>query len=349
MKISYHNRNSSVESAATIAEKVAFLEQPRAYPHPVTNVEVKETHMSWVFLAGDLVYKLKKPVVYRFLDFRLLEARFENCREEVRLNQRLAGDIYVGIEPLVLNKDGQMQVGGKGQVIEWMVKMKRIREEDLLDYAIKHQKAEEKLVNGAAELLAHFYLNSPPVPIEPGLHLKKLKSEIISTYTELLNPLYHFPQGLIETICNNLTGFLGNHSSLFENRIANGKIIDAHGDLRPEHICLAPQPAIIDALEFKKELRIMDIAEELSFLGMECEMIGDPAPGKLFFDRYQKIKKDIIPETLICFYKSKRAFLRAYLVARHILEIGYKDDPKWLKRANDYLLLSEKYNNKLPA
>ena len=91
----------------------------------------------------------------------------------------------------------------------------------------------------------------------------------------------------------------------------------------------------------------MDIAEELSFLDMECEMMGDAVTGQVFFDYYQKLSADQIPKQLIFFYKSKKAFLRAYLVARHITDPGYKDDPKWLIRANAYLKMAQKYAERL--
>ena len=334
---------SVTENGVSINEKVSFLKQPGAYRHPVIKVETKETHMSWVFIVNDVVYKLKKPVTYRFLDFRTLEARLNNCREEIRLNRRLAEGIYIGIVPLVLNEDGKLQVEGKGQVVEWMVKMKRIPEENLLDYAIEHWRADEALVKGAAELLAEFYKNAPPVHMDPDLYRLKLRDQIISAQTELLQPLYHFPVALVEQVGNYLIGFLNDHSSLFDKRMADGKIIEAHGDLRPEHICLAPQPAIIDSLEFNRELRVMDIAEELAYLNLECEMMGNTSTGRFFIDVYKKLTNDNIPGILVNFYEIKKACLRAYLVARHIEESHYKEDPQWLARANAYLKLAENY------
>ncbi len=334
-------------SDISIEEKISFLKQARAYPHPVTNEEVRETHMSWIFLANGIVYKLKKPVTYNFLDFRTLDARFKNCQEEVRLNKRLAGDRYYGAVPLVLNERGELQLEGKGYVVEWLVKMKRIAEENFLDHAIKHQHTEQSLIEAAANLLAEFYKQAQPVYIKPDIYQKKSKDEIISTYRELLVPLYHFPRLLIERISTGLLRFLDNRSALFNERISNGKIIEAHGDLKPEHICLAPRPAIIDALEFNSDLRRMDIAEELSFFYVECEVIGGEATGKLFFYCYRKISSDNIPGPLISYYKAKKAFLRTYLVARHITEPGYKDEPKWLNKANMYLQLAKKYSDKL--
>ena len=334
---------SVTEKEMQIKDKVIFLKQPSVYPHPVLKVETKETHMSWIFLAGDFVYKLKKPVAYRFLDFRTLDARLQDCEEEIRLNKKLAAFIYLGIIPLVLNEENKLQLEGKGQVVEWLVKMKRIPDKNFLDYDLIHQKTDETSVKAVARLLTEFYKNAPAVNIEPALYRKKLQEEIISTRTELLNPIYHFPVEFIEHISNSLIHFITGQAALFDTRMANGKIIEAHGDLRPEHVVLSPRPAIIDALEFNRELRIMDIAEELSFLDMECEMMGSPVTGQLILDYYQYYSNDTIPGSLIHFYKTKKAFLRAYLVARHITEPAYKDEPRWLNKAYGYLQLANKY------
>lgn len=343
-----YDTTESEENRVSIQDKVSFLKNAEAYPHPVSQVETRETHMSWVFLAGAMAYKIKKPVVYRLLDFRTLEARFKNCQEEFRINKRLAKDIYIGLVPLVLNDEGRLQIDGKGQVIEWMVKMKRIQDDALLEYAINQKKADKALLKGAADLLAAFYHDSPAIHVKPILFRQKLKDEITYLCIELLNAAYDFPVSVIVQISNKLTHFLIIHSLLFDERMAKGRIIEAHGDLRPEHICLGPEPAIIDALEFEKELRIMDIAKELAFLDMECEFLGDNTAGKFFIEIYGKACNDIIPPQLLVFYKTQKALLRTYLVARHILEPDYRNDPKWLKKANRYLQLAEKYSKLLP-
>lgn len=330
-----------------LSEKVSFLQQPEVYPDPTMKVETKETHTSWVFLLDDFAYKLKKPVQFRSLDLHTTETRLKNCRKEMRMNKRLAGDLYVGIVSLVLNEEGKLQIDDKGLVVDWLVKMKRIPEENLLDYAIRHQIADKRMVKGAAMLLAEFYKNALPVHMKPDLYRKKLKDKIIATQADLLHALYHLPIGLIEQISKNLVHFLNNHYLLFDERVTHGKIIEAHGDLKPEHICLLPRPAIIDSLEFNRELRIMDIAEELSFLDMECEIMGDFITGRQFFDTYEKVTNDDIPGSLILFYKTKKALLRTWLVASHVMEAGYKEEPKWLEKANTYLQLAKKYNDKL--
>lgn len=112
--------------AVSTAEKVAFLRTPAAYPTHPRRVDVIETHMSWVFLAGDRVYKLKKPVHYPFLDFRTLASREFHCREEVRLNRRLAPHVYLGVVPLTQDHGGALALGGGGEVVDWLVEMRRL-------------------------------------------------------------------------------------------------------------------------------------------------------------------------------------------------------------------------------
>jgi len=328
-------------------EKVSFLKQPAAYSYKATKVKVKETHMSWVFLVDDVAYKLKKPVVNRLFDFRTLEARLENCREEVRLNRKLASDIYLGIVSLTVNQSGRLQIEKEGRIVDWLVKMKRIPEKNMLDYGIQHDCIDEINLRQVARLLTEFYKNSAPVPMTTSEYITKLEADILFNYNELSRPLFELSSLLLSELKAGQMAFLEENHTLFSERVKNKKIKEAHGDLRPEHICIGPSPAIIDRLEFNKELRIMDIAEELSFLSMECEMMGNRTAGQIFLDEYIKITNDIIPQSLITFYKIKNACLRAYLVARHKEEDRYKDDPKWLARTTAYLKLGESYYKQL--
>lgn len=333
-----------IENEISIEKKVAFLRQPQNYLHTTDKIIVKETHMSWVFMVNGFVYKLKKPVKYSFFDHRTLESRFNNCSEEVLINQQLGGDIYIGIVPLTLSNNGALQLEGAGKIVDWLVKMKRIPEENMLDYAIEHECIDENNVRRVARLLTEFYQTSLPVFISTRRHSKKLEADIFYNYNALCSPLFGLSHLLLKELTAGQVAFLTANYSLFNERIKNKKIIDAHGDLRPEHICLGTVPAIIDRLEFSRELRTMDIAEELSYLCMECEMLGNRTAGQIFLDEYRKVSGDIIPRLLITFYKIKKACLRAYLVARHLEEARYKDDPKWLAKANAYLKLAERYH-----
>ncbi|HVU97084.1 MAG TPA: hypothetical protein VHE34_17765 [Puia sp.] len=323
------------------------MKQSVAYPHPVHSVETKETHMSWVFLAGEFVYKLKKPVKYRFLDLSILKSRLRNCREEVRLNKRLARDIYLGIVPLTVGENGRLTLKGRGRVVDWLVRMKRLPEDSMLEYGIRHHTVTKDRVKPAAALLAEFYNSLPGIHVDPRRYRARLRGEIYSLYRELIDPAYHLPIPLVSVLIAGLLRFLTEHASLLDNRVLSGKIKETHGDLRPEHICLFPVPAIIDCLEFSRDLRIQDTAEELSFLAMECEMMGDPSIGKVFFEMYASLTSDRIDESLITFYKLRKACLRAFLVVRHIAEPAYRKDGQWVDRANAYLHLARQYCDRL--
>lgn len=341
--------NQHLEHSCSLEKKVAFLKQANAYSFPVHHVETKETHMSWVFLVDNFVYKLKKNNCYLLLDLTTLESRYFNCLEEVRLNRRLAPEIYLGIIALCIEKNGELKLEGKGEIIDWLIKMKRIPDEDMLDQAIKNKKINKETISPAANLLVNFYKHSAPIVMNAEQFKEKLKHEIDIIYKEIIDPLFGLPELIIDQIQETLVTFLKDNAAVFNKRITDGRVIEAHGDLKPEHICIGPQPAIIDCLEFNRDLRLLDSAEELSFLDIECERLGDFTTGKMFFDIYREQMGNQIPETLIYFYKSKRAFLRTYLVIRHIKESHYKDDPKWINTANIYLTLSEKYSKQLEA
>lgn len=338
-----HKVKKKVSKEFSTEEKTNFLLQPHNYPFYVDKVAVKETHMSLVFLADGFVYKMKKPVRYDLFDHRSLHSRFINCREEIKINKQLAKNIYVGLAPLVLNKKEQLQLEAEGEVIEWFIKMKRIPEESMLDFAIRNNSIDENGLKNAADLLVNFYKTSPGVSISLNRLTKKMEGDISSIGQSLVNPLFNFSSQLVHEIESGLIAFVAANDSLFVKRIRNKKIIDTHGDLRPEHICLMPSPAIIDRLEFSSELRVMDVAEELSFLSMECEIIGNRSPGEFFIDTYKRTTGDYFPPSLCWFYKTKKACLRSYLVARHVLEPQYQNDVKWLSKANVYLNLAKKY------
>lgn len=342
-------KKRNAETAVSIDEKVAFLSQAAAYPFTANAVVVKETHMSWVFLVNGVVYKLKKPVSYDLFDHRTLKSRLVNSREEIRINQVLANDIYLGVVPLVINDQGKLELEGKGRTVEWLVKMKRIPETNMLDYAVEHCCLYEGEVRAAAGLLARYYQTAPIVSVNREEYLRKTEVDIRLTHLQLSLPLYGFSPALLKKISDGLLSFLSGHAPLLEERIKAKKIIDAHGDLRPEHICLTPVPLIIDRLEFCKALRRMDAAEELAYLSMECEILGNRRVGELFLEEYTRCTRDAVSHSLLLFYKAKKAFTRAYLVVRHLEEDRYKNDPKWPAKAAAYLGLAETYLCELAA
>ena len=330
-----------------IGPKIAFLKQKDNYPHPVKNLTFKETQFAWLFLTDKLIYKLKKAVKNALIDMSTRELRLKNCMEELRLNQRLSRNIYHGVVPLRLDAKGKLTFKGDAQIVDWLVQAKRIDETNTLQYAILHNTLNKGDLFRTAAFLIEFYKKAEPVMFDPSVFFERLKKSIETTYAELINPVYALPASLIQTLSSAMLIYMEGHKSLFLDRADKGKIIEVHGDLKPENICMGADSAIINCMELNKDQRIMDMVEELSFLTMECESIGNNSVGEVFFNTYTSLTADYPDESLINFYKLKSAFKRAHSVACEMQESALDTDPGWNGKATRYLQLAEQYYQKL--
>lgn len=327
----------------SIDEKVAFLQRPDAYPNRPKRVEVVETHNSWVFLTEELVYKLKKPVRYEFLDFSTIEARHRNCEREVQLNRRLAGDVYHGVVPLVTRSDGNLQLGGEGPVVDWLVKMRRLPAHRMLDAAISSNTVSAEDIRRLSHVLIDFYRRAAPIAVRAAEYRGRFENDIRANQAELTKPYCELSVPQIDRLTQAQGSFLAKNGASLERRARDGKIVDAHGDLRPEHICLTTEPKIIDCLEFKREFRLLDPVDELAYLAMECERLGAAPVGEQVLRQYLEATGDALPGELIWFYKAFHACLRAKIAIWHIADHEVRDTNKWRRRANDYLELADSY------
>jgi len=332
-----------------LAAKVAVLRDPGTYPEKPARVDAVETHMSWVFLTDRYAYKLKKPVRYDFLDFSTLALRRHNCEEEVRLNRRLAPDVYLGTLPLTVDAQGGMRLGGEGEPIEWLVQMRRLPATRMLDAMIRQHALREADIDNLALLLAQFYRACPAVALSAEAYRAGLEAAIGLNRAELSPPAYDLPRDLIATVHDAQAGFLRRHAALFDARVAAGKIIEGHGDLRPEHICLLAPPVVIDCLEFSRRLRLVDPVDELAFLAMECERLEAPVVGERLLHTYTQVTHDRPAAALVSFYMSFRAGLRARFAIAHLRELDAKDWPKWRQIAGEYLRLAARYVGQFSA
>lgn len=331
----------------TVSEKVAFLSRPEIYPDVSTTVEVVETHMSWVFLSSRLAHKLKKPVHYAFLDFRTLESRRRNCHEEVRLNRRLAPAVYIGAVPLSLDGTGRLTLDGEGEVVDWLVRMNRLPADNMLDHAIAGGGPDPTDLTAVVGLLAQFYGRAESVELGVVEFRDRLAATAAENRTELLAPEFDLPAGRIDSICDALERMLANGAPIFEKRIAGGFIVEGHGDLKPEHIYLGPQPAIIDCLEFNRDFRILDQVDELAYLAVECERMGSADTGKSILEGCCGLLHDHPPVALIDFYKAHRALLRARLAIAHLRDEDVREPGKWRPRALEFLDLAGHYAGRI--
>lgn len=317
--------------------KVDFLKQPLSYFDFSGEISVKETHHSWVFLTDQYAYKLKKPVKNEYHDYTTLRKREYNCREELRLNRRLAAPIYLDVVPLCRDVAGKLSLDGNGQVIDWLVKMKRLPEEWMLDTAIKDNSLTAVEIEGAACRLARFYCNAVPEKIDFPQFFQRMEKELWLCRKVLLNPRFELDRSAVDRLWDQLSILLVRKKPLFRERILQKRIVEGHGDLRPEHVCIRPEPYFIDCLEFSRELRILDPIDDIAYLALECDLLGRPDIGASFFRHYGESCGHEVPESCRIFYKALRALVKARLAITHHLEPQYSRDPEWREKAQNYL------------
>lgn len=331
---------------SALEAKVAFLSSPDGYPDKTTAVSTVETHMSWVFLTDTHAWKLKKPFRLDHHDLSSAAARREHCLLEVRLNRRLSEGVYLDVVALAEDEAGRLALGGPGTAVDWLVKMRRLPAERMLDALIRANALRVDDVKRVVRLLGHFYRQGPRPAVEPRDFRARIAAGIEENCRELGCAEYRMPREQVEAIAALQRAFLAREGSVFDERAASGRIVEGHGDLRPEHVCLEPRPQIIDCLEFSKELRTLDAAEELAFLALECERLGAPGLRHVIFAAYAEATGDRPPEPLVDFYQAYHAMVRAKLAAWHLRDPHLRLLPRWPAQARQYLLLARDHLGK---
>ncbi len=332
---------NEIRTAPTVNDKVRFLARPGTYTPAPPRVEIVETHMSWVFLAGDRVYKFKKPVRCSFLDFSSLEQRKVNCEDELRLNRRLAPDAYLGIRALRQQPDGGLSLDGAGHVVEWLVEMRRLPEDLTLESMIGNGRLTPDDIDRVCDVLVGFYGALPPVGMSATDFIDQFEAEHAQTRTMLVDPNFGLDGPRVTALLDDYSAAFEAARPLLVERVQAGRIVEGHGDLRPEHVFLTEPPAIIDCLEFSRRLRLLDPFEEIAFLGLECARLGaDWVFGQLR-QRVAEGLDDPVPSVLLSFYWRYRALLRARLALAHLTEPIVRKPNKWRPQARDYAALAE--------
>jgi aminoglycoside phosphotransferase family enzyme len=324
-----------------IGAKVAFLSQADAYSPPIHGVVRRETHMSWIFLAGDKVYKLKKPVRFPYLDFSTLARRESACRSELRLNRRLAPHVYLDVVPLRISADGFSIGGENGLVADWLVVMRRLDERAMLEHAIAAGQIAGWQLDQIVDVLAHFYRRAIPAFVSPERHLAYCRQSLSDNRRVLLDARLGLPAGLVRHVDQALRGFLTHRSHILIARVRGRHLVDGHGDLRPEHIWLGDPVRIIDCLEFNDRLRMVDPFDEIAFLDLECERLGAAWIGRYVRRKLAHGLGDGMAPELYLFYRCHRATLRARLAIAHLLEPNPRTPEKWPALARSYLRIAE--------
>jgi len=302
-----------------------FLRDPASYPHRPHAVEEVHTHASLVFLVPPLVYKIKKPVDFGFLDFSTLEKRRHFCQREVELNSRLAPGIYQGVVPLTRQADAYAFAGG-GPVVEYAVRMTYLEPDGFLDSRIKAGNAGEAELERVARTLADFYQKQPsPRKIAEWGNIAKLR---ISTDENFAQTRDFIGKTLSAGAFDAIRGFTENcyqlRAALFDRRVAQGWIRDCHGDLHLDHIHVTDDALQIhDCIEFNDRFRHLDVASDAAFLAMDLDYHGRPELARFFIGRLAGLLDDPEMESLMDFYKCYRAYVRGKVESLHsIAELG---------------------------
>lgn len=327
-----------------LADKIAFLKRPESYPRATSHVEICETHTAIVFLTDDRAYKLKKPVRLPYLDFSTLGARGHFCREEARLNRRLAPGIYLGVVALREGVDGSLTVGGPGQTVDWLVEMLRLPEDDMLDRRLTRSRVERPEIEMLAERLAAFYAEQRQECRPAQSYVRHLlrESAINRDHLEAMRQKIggRHDGGKLARLCGDI---LQEHVAEIEARARRGLVVDGHGDLRPEHVCLVRPLVIFDRLDFDADMRLIDIYDEVNYLGLECERLGcDWIRALLLGHMEKKIGHPPSPE-LLSAYGLFRLLLRARLAIDHLLDAHPRQPDRWPPMTRAYLDCAQRH------
>jgi aminoglycoside phosphotransferase family enzyme len=295
-------------------------------------VEAIETHMSWVFLDADQVLKLKKPVRFAFLDFSTLAAREFNCREEVRLNARLAPGVYLGLRALQWHEGSLSLVAPErlpapGTTVDWLVLMRRLPAARMLNRLIAEGAVGDAEIDGLGALLARFYRAAAPLRVAPADYVARFQRERAIDRELLLRPEFAIADA--RRALDRLERAAHRHADLLGERCRQEHIVEGHGDLRPEHVCLMDPPVVIDCLEFNAELRQVDPFDELAFLGLECALAGAEWIGPRLLAGWAAAAGELPAPALVPLYTAQRALLRARLAMAHLLDPQPRSPAKW--------------------
>ncbi|WP_263786365.1 AAA family ATPase [Salinibacter grassmerensis] len=301
--------------APSISDLKDALSAPAAYPHDPDRIQFEQTHISLVALAPPQVYKIKKPVSLKYLDFSTLERRRHFCEQEVRLNRRLAPDTYEGVVPIV-DTDAGLRVDGDpdaGPVVEVAVAMRYLDPDQFLDARLARGAASAADIDRVVRTLCTFYesRSSTPEVAEAG-RIDRLRSVTEGNFAEAEGHVGHLlSRPAHEALRFYADRFYDQHAARLHRRRAGGCIVEGHGDLRLEHVHLTDdRVAIFDCVEFNDEFRHLDVANDVAFLAMDLDRKGHPDLARRFVNRMAEGLDDPGLPTVIPFYKSQRVQVR---------------------------------------
>jgi uncharacterized protein len=322
------------------------LLRPASYPHRPAEVEVRETHISWVFLAGERAYKLKKPLVLDFLDYGTPARRRAMCEEEVRLNRRLASGTYLGVRGVALRDGGaELIAADDAGAIDFVVEMRRYEEDRTLAAWLKRGELAEGQVRAIGDVLAGFHDRARRVT-DPGAPMLAVERRFERNLHELLASVEQ--RGEIERVQaleRFAHAYITRHARTFLMRARRGQVREGHGDLRAEHVLLDGEVQIVDCVEFDRSLRELDVADDLAFLVFDLAAHGGERFVEVLVQAYRDAGGDPGDDSLIAFYAAYRALVRAKVALVRAAQLPPKSGERGEESAHarNLILLAERF------
>lgn len=292
---------------------IAALQDPSLYPHPVEGFRVIETHISWVILTGPYAYKMKKPVDFGFLDFTDLAARRHFCEEELRLNQRMAPQIYLEVLPLTGSPQAPV-LGAAGEPFEYLLKMREFPQSQLLAEVQARGELTDAHIDALAQQIATFHLATPQVEAGHPLNSAEAIVAPMRQNFEQIRPLLGEPADLqqLDALEEWTETSIRRLQPLLEQRCQQGFIRECHGDLHLGNATLLDgQVVLFDCIEFNEPFRLIDIASDAAFLAMDLEDRGLKSQARRFINGWLERTGDYASLELLNLYKAYRALVRA--------------------------------------
>ena len=321
---------------------VEALRKPEAYEENPGHIELVQTHISFVFLTTNFVYKMKKAVNLGFLDFTTLEKRRFFCEKELELNRRLCRDMYLEVVPI--NKSTAVKIKGEGETVEYAVKMKRMPQEKIMSKLLEENKVDNSLVDRIAKIIADFHSKA-----ETNRRISEFGSlAVIETnWKENFEQTEEFVGKTIlikdfKLIRKRVKDFMKRNVPLFEKRMAENRVRDCHGDIHSGNIFVTDGNYIFDAIEFNDRFRYSDVAADVAFLAMDLDFRERTDLADFFVMRYVKYSGDRELMRLLPFYKCYRAYVRGKVGSFKIkdLDICGEEKNSAMKEAEAYFKLA---------
>ena len=336
-----------------MTQDIAFLQKallnPKIYPDHPRSIQMIETHISLLFLTGNYVYKVKKPVDFGFLDFTTLEKRKFFCDQEVKLNRRLSPSIYLGVVSMT-QEGNQILLEGKGEVVEYAVKMKQIPEESLMDKLLDKKQVTPRMIEAVSEKLVKFYFTAETNDvIKSFAKPERVKQDTDENFEQTEKYIgLAIPREIYEEVKNRTNDFFRANRENFNQRIASDRIRDCHGDLRLEHIFWGEEVSIFDCIEFNERFRYTDVAADIAFLAMDLDVHNRQDLSEHLIRAFIGESGDYEIMGVLDFYKCYRAYVRGKVESFRLDDSHIPEEEKKeaLKRAQTYFNLAHRYSQK---